>query len=204
MLLAEQATGAIGANPGNGEGANPLQPAPASSTRSAAAGLAQRASTTMWRRARWIARGRGSARRARHLNLPRADIPMAGGSGAEAGHYREEFHRRKDGVARVRRAGAVEAGSPPMLSSSSCRRPASLDSSVLTSTSPRSRARRGLRQLGHGGTDARGSEAIATARTAEQATASPSWGWAGERRSPPLSPGWFSPGRRGASRCGGC
>uniref|UniRef100_A0A8R7PDG5 Uncharacterized protein n=1 Tax=Triticum urartu TaxID=4572 RepID=A0A8R7PDG5_TRIUA len=129
---------------------------------------------------------------------------MAGGSGAEAGHYREEFHQRKDGVARVRQAGAVEAGSLPMLSSSSCRRPASLDSSVLTSTSPRSRARRGLRRLGHGGTDARGSEAIATSRTAEQATASPSWGWAGGWRSPPLSPGWLSTGRRGAPRCGGC
>ena len=104
LLLAEQATGAVGANPGNGKGANPLQPAPASSTGSAAAGVAQRASTMMWRRARWISRGRGSARRARHHNLPRAAVPMAGGSGAEAGHYREEFHRRKDDVARVRRA----------------------------------------------------------------------------------------------------
>nr|XP_045083915.1 uncharacterized protein LOC109739876 isoform X2 [Aegilops tauschii subsp. strangulata] len=62
---------------------------------------------------------------------------MAGGSGAEEGHCREEFHRQKDGVACVRRAGAVEAGSPLMLSSSSCHRPASLGSPVLTSTSPR-------------------------------------------------------------------
>ncbi|XBI22274.1 hypothetical protein VPH35_063306 [Triticum aestivum] len=116
----------------------------------------------MWRCARWIARGRGSARCACHLNLPRAAVPMAGGSGAEEGHCREEFHRRKDGVARVRRAGAVEAGSPPVLSSSSCGRPASLGSPVLTSTSPRSRAGRGLRRLGHRGTDVRGGDSHGT------------------------------------------
>ncbi|XP_044376596.1 uncharacterized protein [Triticum aestivum] len=132
---------------------------------------------------------------------------MAGGSGAEEGHCREEFHRQKDGVACVRRAGAVEAGSPLMLSSSSCHRPASLGSPVLTSTSPRSRAGRGLRRLGHRGTDARGGDSHATdGRACDDVSVV---GWPGGRRSPPLSPGWLSPGagasrRQGASICGGC
>ena len=54
---------------------------------------------------------------------------------------------------------------------------------------------KGLRRLGHRGTDARGCDSHATDGRA----------W----RSPPLSPGWLSPGagtsrRQGASRCGGC